>query len=340
MTDPQWTDLLRVLAGQRIEPTPVGLIVDSPWLPGWAGMSMLDYFADESCWLEANLRACRRFPEVWFLPGFWAEYGMCTEPSAFGAKCIFPEREFPFAEKLLDRHAQIQRLKKPNCRSDGLLPLVVKRLERARPKIEAAGHRIRFAVSRGPMNIASYLLGHTEFLEGIKTEPEWTHRLLALVTDFIVDWLRYQAERFDSIDGVLVLDDLVGFVGLADFQSFALPYLTQIFGAVQVSIKALHNDAHGLLTARHLRAMGANLFNFSFEHSLPQIRALAGEGVILLGNIPPRDVLAQGTPDEVRRSAAEALASLPDRRWLILSAGGGTPPGVPSENLDALVAAR
>jgi len=25
-----------------------------------------------------------------FLPGFWSEYGMCTEPSAFGARCSFP----------------------------------------------------------------------------------------------------------------------------------------------------------------------------------------------------------------------------------------------------------
>ena len=33
-------------AMQLLDPLPVGLIVDSPWLPGWAGVSMLDYFAD------------------------------------------------------------------------------------------------------------------------------------------------------------------------------------------------------------------------------------------------------------------------------------------------------
>ena len=43
-------------------------------------------------------QAVERFPDVLFLPGFWAEYGMRTEPSAFGAKCIFPDNEFPFAE--------------------------------------------------------------------------------------------------------------------------------------------------------------------------------------------------------------------------------------------------
>ena len=34
-----------------------------------------------------------------FLPGFWSEYGMCTEPSAFGAKCVWYENAFPSVEQ-------------------------------------------------------------------------------------------------------------------------------------------------------------------------------------------------------------------------------------------------
>ena len=54
----------------------------------------------------------------------------------------------------------------PDPRRDGLLPFVVKRLQHCRPRIEAAGHAIRFAVSRGPLNVASFLMGTTEFLHG------------------------------------------------------------------------------------------------------------------------------------------------------------------------------
>ena len=35
MTDPQWQDLLRVINGELLDPLPAGLIVGSPWLPGW-----------------------------------------------------------------------------------------------------------------------------------------------------------------------------------------------------------------------------------------------------------------------------------------------------------------
>ena len=335
MTDSQWEELLRVLAGEVLDPPPVGLIVDSPWLPGWAGFSILDYLTDERVWLEVNLKACRRFPGIMLLPGFWAEYGMSTEPSAFGCKCVWPEREFPYPERVLDDLSQVGRLKRPNCRSDGLLPFVVKRLEHARPAIERQRHRIRFATSRGPMNIASYLVGQTEFLTGIKTEPELAHRLLDLVTAFICDWLVYQAGRFDTIDGVLVLDDLVGFVGPADFCEFALPYLKRIFQSLDVAVKAFHNDAHGLVTARHLAEIGVNLFNFSFQHPLDQMRAVCGDSVTLLGNLPPRDVLAEGTAEDVRRAARGMLEAVSDRRRIVFSAGGGTPPGVPTENLEA-----
>jgi uroporphyrinogen decarboxylase len=209
-------------------------------------------------------------------------------------------------------------------------------LEHCQAQIEAAGLQIRFATSRGPMNIATYLLGHTELLTGIKTNPDEVDKLLEIVTEFIVDWLRYQANTFPAIDGLLVLDDLIGFVGEQDFIQFVLPYFKQIAESVEASVKILHNDCHGLITARYLTRLGFNVFNFSFEHGLQEMREAAGDEITLLGNIPPRDVLAEGTPEDVRRSVADALASIDDKRRLILSAGGGTPPGVPTENIQAL----
>ena len=68
---------------------PVGLIVDSPWLPGYAGMDTRDYFLFPDKWLEVNLGLLERFPDAAWIPGFWVEYGMAAEPSAFGTKMHF-----------------------------------------------------------------------------------------------------------------------------------------------------------------------------------------------------------------------------------------------------------
>jgi uroporphyrinogen-III decarboxylase len=339
MTNEQWEKLLAVLAGEVFDPLPVGFVVDSPWLPGWAGVSTLDYYASGEKWLQANLKAVRMFPDILFLPGFWSEFGMCTEPSAFGTKCRWAEDELPFADRVVKTIDAAAGLEKPNPRTDGLLPFVIRRLAHHQRAIEEAGHRIRFAVSRGPLNIASFLLGTTEFLIAIRTNPEETRQFLALVTEFVVDWLRYQKECFPSIEGIFILDDIIGFLGEGDFRAAALPYLKQVFGCLDVPVRFFHNDARGLVCAPFLHEIGINLFNFSFEHSLAEMKERTGGNVTLLGNIPPRDVLAQGTPEEVVRSVKAALEPLADKGRIIVSCGGGVPQGVPTKNLAAVLSA-
>lgn len=347
MTGEQWEKLLAVIKGKVFEPLPVGFIIDSPWLPGWAGISAIDYFSNEQMWFEANLKAVRQFPDIIFLPGFWAEFGMCTEPSAFGAKCNWPspisnergwqENGLPYADKIITDIQEVHSLVKPNPKTDGLLPLVLKRLKHYQSQIEQAEHSIKFAVSRGPLNVASFLAGSTEFLMAIRTNPDQTRRLLGIVTDFIIDWLELQAETFPSIDGIFILDDIVGFLGEDDFKEAALPYLSRIFQSLDVTVKFFHNDAPGLVCAPYLPQISVNLFNFSFQHTLARMKELTP--VTLLGNIPTRDVLAAGRPEDVRNSVKAALESLPEKSRIILSCGGGMPPEVSTENIEAFLSA-
>lgn len=339
MTAEQWEKLVAVINGQLLDPPPVGFIIDSPWLPGWAGVKTIDYFSSDEIWFEANLKVVHEFSDCIFLPGFWAEFGMCTEPSAFGCKCSWAQDEPPHAEKILTDIKDVGLLARPDPKIDGLLPLVLNRLKLNQSHTEQAGHFIKFAVSRGPLNIASFLLGATEFLTAVRTRRDQIHKLLNVVTDFIIDWLSLQAETFPTIDGIFVLDDIVGFLGPEDFKKTALPYLTRIFQSFDVSVKFFHNDAAGLVCAPYLGEIGVNLFNFSFEHSLAEMKKLTNDNVTLLGNIPPRDIFADGTTEDVHRSVRAALDSITDRTRIILSAGGGLPPGVPTQNINAFLAA-
>ncbi|MBP2671528.1 MAG: uroporphyrinogen decarboxylase [candidate division NC10 bacterium] len=337
MNDRQWQTLQAVIRGEKVTPLPAAFIIDSPWLPKWAGMTILDYYTSEERWLAANLKAIQDFPECIFLPGFWSEYGMCTEPSAFGAKCLFYDTEFPFAEKLIQSVDDIDRLARPDPRRDGLLPFVIKRLEHTLPRIEAAGHTVRFAVSRGPLNIASFLMGTTEFLMEMKVSPDKIHRLLRLITDFTADWLAYQRECFPTIDGVLLLDDIVGFIGEEDYREFAQPYLKELFTGLGVSVRFFHNDSPCKASAPHLSDTGINLYNMGIDVTLKDLQAWTDGKVVLMGNIPPRDVLAAGTPADVERAVDEQFRSLPDTRRILFSCGGGMPPNAPTENIRALV---
>nr|MBC8218279.1 uroporphyrinogen decarboxylase [Planctomycetota bacterium] len=206
-------------------------------------------------------------------------------------------------------------------------------------QIDQAGHTVKFAVARGPLNIACFLMNSTDFLMAIRTDPEPIHRLLTIVTDFLIDWLKLQAETFSSIDGVLILDDIVGFLGEEDFKAMALPYIERIFQSLDVSVRFFHNDAGGLVCAPYLEQIGVNLFNFSFNHTLSEMKALTNNAVTLVGNIPTVEVLAAGTAEDVQRSVRDALEGVEDKSRIILSCGGGVPGGVSSENIKAFVSA-
>jgi uroporphyrinogen-III decarboxylase len=263
---------------------------------------------------------------------------MCTEPSAFGAVSVWEENEFPFAKKVIRSIADAERIEKPNPRKDRLLPFVIKRLEHIQPEMEKAGHRIRFAVARGPLNIASFLMGTTEFLTAIKTDPDPMHRLLGVIADFLEEWIAVQRERFTSIDGILILDDIVGFISRPDFETFGMPYLKKAFSA-DVTVKFFHNDAPCKASAPLLPEIGINLLNFGVQHTLAEMKEWTGDRIALLGNIHPRDILAAGTPEDIRRAVNETLDALNDHSHLIVSCGGGMPPDVPTGNIRAMLSA-
>jgi uroporphyrinogen-III decarboxylase len=336
MTDTQWQNLLRIIKGEILTPLPVGFIIDSPWLPNWAGMTILDYFSSDAHWFEANMKAVQTFPEIMFLPGFWSEYGMCTEPSAFGARSNFPVNEFPHAHKMIRSSQEISEMPAPNPRTDGLLPFMLNRLRLARSKIEDAGHKIRFAVARGPLNIASYLMGSAEFLTLMMMEPENAHRLIQRITQFLKDWLNLQIETFPTIDGILLLDDIIGFIGDEEFKTFGLPYFKELY-SVDVTVKFMHNDAPCEVSVPYLPEIGVNLFNMGFEVSLSQLKVATSHTVTMLGNIPPRDVLAAGTAEDVHKAVRQLLDGLEDRSRVLFSCGGGMPPNVSSENIRAFI---
>jgi uroporphyrinogen-III decarboxylase len=340
MKEIHWENLIKIIEGEVIKENPVGFIVDSPWLPKWYGSGIIDYYADPEVWFNSNMQAMKEFPEVMFLPGFWAEFGMSTEPSAFGSKLIWSENDFPHPGKISSNPENISGLLKPNVTTDGLLPFSINRMLRYEERIKQNGCRFRFATSRGPLNIASFLFGMTDFMLALAITPEEAQKGLTTITDFVIDWLSLQFERFRDIDGILILDDIIGFLGEPDFETFVLPHLKRIYSAFNAKVKFLHNDASGLICAKYLREIGVNLFNFSFNHSMGEIRSLTGDTVTLLGNIPPREILAMGSQEDVRASVRQMMTTCGvDHSRIIWSCGGGMAPDTPTSNIRAFIQA-
>ena len=336
MKNEQWNIIKKCANMQSIDPQPIGLIIDSPWMPGYLGISMMDYYTMPEVWLEANLKVEQDFPDVVFLPGFWAEIGMCVEPSGFGCRTRLFHDRTPMVFPVIQKIEEVGQLPVPNPLTDGLMPFMLNLYRNIEPRVNDAGHVIKVVAARGPMATAAHIVGVTNFLISIKINPKETHQLLRLTTDIAKDWLEAQANVLQDVEGVLLLDDIVGFLGEDDYLEFGHPYFSEIFSAFPDSIKLFHNDMDNTKSFKYLREWPINIFNFSHKIDLTAARELVGPDICLMGNVPPLEALMQGSLADVWDTTKACLGAHP-QEGLLLSAGGGVSPGTPGENIQALV---
>jgi len=318
---------------------PVALIVDSPWLPGWAGIDTRDYFLFPEKWLEVNNNLLTRFPDAVWIPGYWVEYGMAGEPSAFGAKVRFYPDRPPAIEPILADLEFWSQVKPVHPLEDGLMPLVLRLYQKMDHRLSAEGTPIRMVAARGPLAVASWLVGISALMEGLVMQPEIASKLLETVTTSLISWLQAQLDCLNQPEGILVLDDLVGMVSPRTYSSQVAPHLQRLFSAFDGLVRIYHNDTPCPRLLEPLAEAGCDVFNFSHEMDITEVKDKMGKRVSLMGNVTPLDLGVRGTPEEVYKAAFSCLEKAAPGGGMILSFGGGVSPGTPSENIDALLKA-
>jgi uroporphyrinogen decarboxylase len=321
------------------EQVPVALIVDSPWLPGYAGIDTRDYFLLPEKWLEINLGLLERFPDVAWIPGFWVEYGMAAEPSAFGTKMRFFSNRPPSIEPLVTDLAFWADARPANPQEDGLMPLVLRLYEVMDARLQAEGLGVKMVCARGPMTSASWLVGMTPLMMALIAEPDVTSKILDMVTTSIIRWLHAQLDTLRQPEGILLLDDLVGMVSRHHYEEMIHPHMRRIFDEFDGLIRVYHNDTPCPHLLESLAEANFDVFNFSHKVDIGEVKAKMGNRVALMGNVPPLDMGVRGTPAEVAQCARECLDKAAPGGGMILSFGGGVSPGTLPENIDALAEA-
>jgi uroporphyrinogen decarboxylase len=333
-----WDRFKTVARGGQADRVPVALIVDSPWLPGYAGLDTLDFFLDFDRWFDIHHGLLARFPEVAWIPGYWVEYGMAVEPSAFGARIAWHHDQPPAIEPLPGGVQQLLKVPAPDPQLHGLMPFVLQHYAAVERRLQAEGAGVKLVCARGPLTITGWLLGMADMMVALMEEPQAMAELLDTVTTTIIAWLRAQQAVLAAPEGIMLLDDMAGMISPALFDQAARPHFERIFAAFDGQIKIYHNDTPCPHLLAPFSTLGFDVFNFSHVTDIALVRARM-PGIALMGNVAPLDLMAMGTPEQVHAAALDCLRKT-GGRGLILSAGGGVSPGTPAAAVDALVAAR
>ena len=338
MKPEQWETFKAAAKRESSGRVPLSMIVDSPWIPGFLGVPQLDFYLDPEIWYQANLTIMEKFPEIIFFPSWWVEYGMAIEASALGARIRFWPDQMPSQEPMLFHKEDLDKLPSVDCKTDGLMPLALRRYQRQVPRILDAGYIVPVVAARGPLCIASHLRGVTELMMDLMDDPHWTRALLDQATHTVIQWLKAQADTIgDTVEGIFLLDDIVGFLSREQYQQFAHPYLKRICDAFPKEwIKVYHNDANVDPFLEDLAELGFDVLNWGKQLDLASVKKRVGDRLVLMGNVDPLDVATRGTPDEVEKACMKLLDAS-QGEGIILSVGGGTSPGMPRENLLAMI---
>ena len=336
----QWEVFKRAARLEKLDRVPMALIVDSPWIPGYLGISHMDYYLDPVLWFESNLKIIREYPEIIFVPGWWMEYGMAAEPSVLGAKIKFWEHNTPSESHRLHRLEDLDQVAEYDVAADAFAAMTLHRIGMHRQRILDAGHILPLAVARGPLCTAAFVRGTTEFMMDLVENPEGAHRLIDLCTRVVIDWLKAQHKALgDTVEGIFLLDDTVGFINRKHYLEFAHPYLTRICQAFPREwVKIYHNDAEVGACLDHLPDCGFHVLNWGKQRDIREVKRRVGSRMCLMGNVNPLEIAVRGTPAEVHAETLRVLEGS-GGEGIILSVGGGVSPGMPRQNILAMLTA-
>ena len=340
MRPEQWQHVKAAAKLQNTGRVPLSLIIDSPWLPGYLGIRHIDYYFDPEVWFLSNLRVVEEFPEVIVLPSWWVEYGMAIEPSALGSKVRFAADQTPSEFPMLFHLEDLEQLPEVDPQMDGLMPAALRQYASVKRRIFEAGYTIPMVAARGPLALAVFFRGLTPFMMDITDNPAAVHKLLSYTTHATIQWLRAQAAVVgDSVEGMLVLDDIVGLLSRKHYEEFAHPYLQQVFSSFPSSwVKVYHNDARIDPFLDLLPAVGFDVLNWTHKVELNDVRKRTGGKICLMGNVSPLEIGVRGSPEQVKAATLGQLRKS-GREGVILSLGGGVSPGMPAANIRAMVEA-
>lgn len=337
MRPEQWETFKRAARGEKMDKIPMAMIVDSPWIPGYYGIKHMDYFLDPELWFQTNLKMMEEFPDIIFIPSWWMEYGMAAEPSALGCKIKFWDDNTPSEYHTLYHVEDMDKFPEYEVENDAFMAMTLHRIRMHQQRILDAGYITPIVTSRGPLCTAGFVRGTTEFMIDIVEKPEWAHKLISLCTDLIIDWLKAQQKAMgDCVEGLFILDDIVGFINEEHYKEFAHPYLKRICDAFPKDfIKIYHNDASVEACLEHLPDTGFNVLNWGKQTDISDVKERIGDRICLMGNVNPLEIAVRGDYDEVFEATMDVLEDSEGEN-IILSVGGGTSPGMPKESFKAM----
>lgn len=223
-------------------------------------------------------------------------------PEAMGLPYEMEESKGPMFPKKISGPADIQSL---HVAQAGELQYVLDAIRLTKKELNGRVPLIGFAGA--PWTIFSYMVegrGSKTFSTAKKmlyTQPELAHKLLSMITQSTINYLKGQIQA--GADIIQVFDSWAGILGPDQYKEFSQRYITQICEAIDEVPKIVF--AKGAFFARtDMNAVKCNVVGLDWNMGIEESRKLMPDKV-LQGNLDP--CALYGSLDNIKRETKKML---------------------------------
>jgi uroporphyrinogen decarboxylase len=261
-----------------------------------------------------------------------------TQAEAMGAKIHYPDDETAYlAGPAITSVDQIASLRPVDPEKDGNLPHHLEAMEIA---FQAVGREVPVTGAlTGPFTTASFLIGTENLVRLTLRDPASVHRLCEVALQGSLAYARAilatgcTPSLTDAMCSTTVISP-------RQFREFGLPYLRRLVEFIHAGKRpvTLHicGKTHPIWEA--MADTGADCLSIDNAADLGEAKTKVGHRVRLMGNVPPSEIMLQGTPAQVRDSVHATVRKAHDNpRGLVVASGCSLPVETPFANIDAML---
>ena len=250
-------------------------------------------------------------------------------PEAMGLPYEMVEKRGPWFPNTIQSASDLDKLRIADGAND--LDYVIKAIEITKKNLNGRVPLIGFAGA--PWTIFAYMIegsGSKTFSKAramLYTEPAISHRLLEMITQSTINYLKAQIAA--GADLVQVFDSWAGILGPDQYEEFSLKYIRTICEAIDEVPKTVF--AKGAFFARE--AMGqlpCETIGLDWNMEIKESRNLIGADKTLQGNLDPAALY--GTTEQVEATTRKMMGQFKGTRH-IANLGHGVYPDINPERV-------
>jgi uroporphyrinogen decarboxylase len=164
------------------------------------------------------------------------------------------------------------------------------------------------------------------------TQPDAAHRLLQMITDTTIAYLKGQVRA--GADVVQIFDSWGGLLGPEDFEDISLRYIRQIVSALKEEVLTIIFAKGAWSSLEAMAATGAHGLGIDWCIKPAMARKLAGNSITLQGNFDPAKLLS---PIPVIQKEVKRMLDAFEGHHHIANLGHGILPNTPVDHARAFV---